>query len=74
MSEMLVLDHTGDTKTVWDANNPDDVNAAREQFNALKKKGYIAYRVKKKGAKGEIMRDFDPDAESMILSPPMAGG
>jgi len=74
MPEMMILDQTGDTKTVWDANNPDEVEVARTQFNALKKKGYLAYAVKKGGERGARMDTFDPAAESMILAPAMAGG
>ncbi len=73
-NEMALLDGTGDTKVIWDPKNADEVEAAEAQFNALKKKGFIAYTVNKKGDKGEIIRKFDPDAEKIILSPPLAGG
>lgn len=73
-NEMALLDGTGDTKVIWDPKNADEVEAAEMQFNALKKKGFIAYTVNKKGDKGEIIRKFDPDAEKIILSPPLAGG
>jgi len=73
-NEMALLDGTGDTKVIWDPKNADEVDAAKTQFNALRKKGFIAYTVNKKGDKGEIIREFDPDAEKIILSPPLAGG
>ena len=72
---MAALDATGDTKTIWDRTKPDEVEAARATFNTLKRKGYTGYRVKgSEGAKGEIMREFDPEAERMIMVPPMVGG
>ena len=74
VGELIVMDITGDTKTVWNADRPEEVEAAKAQFDSLKKKGYIAYKVDKKGEKGEIMREFDSKAESVILSPPMRGG
>lgn len=74
MSEMTVIDKTGDTKTVWDPANEDEVAVARASFNSLRNKGYLAYRVKEKGAKGSAITEFDPEAGSIILSPPMAGG
>ncbi len=74
LGEMAILDGTGDTKVIWDAHNPDEVAAAKAQFDTLKKKGFIAYTVNKKGDKGEVIREFDPDAEKIILSPPLAGG
>jgi hypothetical protein len=72
--ELAVMDHTGDTKTIWDSDNADEVEAARETFNALKKKGYMIYRVGKLGAKGEQMQKFDPEAEKMIAVPAVVGG
>lgn len=74
MPEMAVMDRTGDTKTIWDKNNPDEVEAARSTFNRLTKKGYVAYTVVGEGKKGSVIKDFDPDAEKIILSPPLAGG
>lgn len=73
--EMAVLDHTGDTKVIWDAERPDEVAVARDTFNNLKKKGYLAYTVEgKDGAKGKVISEFDPTAERLIMAPPMRGG
>lgn len=72
--ELVILDHTGDTKIIWDADKPEEVEAAREQFDKLRKKGYAAYSVDRKGEKGEVLRKFDPDAEKLILAPPTVGG
>lgn len=73
-SELIVMDHTGDTKTIWDADNADEVEVAREQFDRLREKGYSAFRVDKKGEKGAPMKEFDPTAEKMILIPMLRGG
>lgn len=72
--EMCVLDDTGDTKIIWDSDKPEEVAAARETFDKLKAKGYLAYSVDKKGEKGEVIRKFDPDAEKIILAPQTIGG
>ncbi len=74
MSEMRVMDHTGDTKIIWNSENKDETDAARETFNRLTKKGHKAYMVKKDGEKGEVITEFDPDAEKIILAPQMVGG
>ena len=75
MPEMSVLGMKGDTKIIWDADNEEEVANAKRTFNDLKKKGYYAYQVKGKDAhKGDIMQEFDPEAEKMILAPPMQGG
>lgn len=72
--ELVILDQTGDTKMIWDAEKPDEVAHARDTFEKFKKKGYAAYRVNKKGDQGEVLREFDPEAEKMILAPQMVGG
>jgi hypothetical protein len=65
----------GDLKIVWDPKIPSEVEHARSTFTkALKDKGMAAYRVKKGGEKAEVMREFDPDAEAMIVAPMIAGG
>lgn len=74
MGEMRVVDPTGDTKTIWNSDDPDEVAAARDQFDTLRGKGFIAYRVDDEGDKSAVLREFDPEAEKMILRPPMAGG
>lgn len=73
--EMRIIDRTGDTKIVWDRDAAPEVEHARQTFNDMKKKGYYAYAVTgKNGEKGELMQEFDPMAEKMILAPRMAGG
>ena len=72
--ELSVLDQTGDTKVAWDSENDDEIAAARRTFNDLRGKGYLAFRVNKQGDKGQEMREFDPEAEKIILAPQMRGG
>jgi hypothetical protein len=71
---MAVMDETGDTKLIWDEDNDVEVEAARSMFNSLKKKGYAGYSVNKKGDKGELLAEFDPAAERIIMAPQMKGG
>lgn len=69
------IDETGDTKVIWDRSKPVEVEAARETFNSLKKKGYLAYEVTgKDGTKGSVITEFNPDAERLIMAPRMVGG
>lgn len=75
MGELAVMDHTGDTKLMWDSDNETEVANARRTFDEMKKKGFTAYSVYgKDGAKGEQIREFDPKAEKIILVPQMQGG
>ncbi len=74
-AEMAVLDRTGDTKIIWSKDSPDEVANAKRTFDDLRKKGYAAFTVKgKDGEKGEQIREFDAQAERMILVPQMVGG
>lgn len=75
MGELRIMDRKkGDTKTVWDKNDEDQVEAAEAQFKELTEKGYLAYTVKKDGKPGKKMSKFDPNAEAVILAPPVVGG
>jgi hypothetical protein len=71
---MAIMDMTGDTKIMWDMSKKDEVEHAEKTFKKLKKKGYLAYSVKKNGDPGEVLHTFDPKIEKMILSPPVVGG
>ena len=74
MGELRAIDETGDTKLIWDNDNADEVEAAEETFNRLKKKGYHAFKVDKKGEQGGEMKKFDPSAEKLIMVPAMQAG
>lgn len=73
--QMHTLDRTGDQKVMWDADSEDEVDAARTTFRTLTGKGYLAYKAEgKKGERGQQIREFDPDAERIILVRPHQGG
>ena len=70
-----VMSHKGDTKYLWNKENPDEVSEAKEAFKRFKGRGYMAYKVSDKGDKtGEVLHEFDPTAERIIFSPPHKGG
>ena len=75
MGEIALLGRQGDIKTVWDKDKPEEVKAARKQFDDLRSKGYLAFEVVDKiGEKGRQIYDFNPNAEKIILAAPMQGG
>lgn len=74
MGLMKVMGTEGDTKLIWDSNRPAEVENAKRTFDDLKKKKYKAFKVKKSGEPGEMIDDFDPDAEKIIMAPPIQGG
>jgi len=72
--QMSTLDPSGDTTMNWDASLPDEVEPARAHFTAMRKKGYLAYRLDRDGNRGEVIREFNPEHERIMLTPPLAGG
>jgi len=64
----------GDTKLIWDKDNNTEVKAAKDMFKTLREKNFKAFAVKRSGEKGEILDEFDPDIEKIIMVPPMMGG
>lgn len=73
MNEMLVMDQTGHTRTLWDPADDDEINVAERIFNDLASKGYSAFSTKGDDM-GKRLRKFDPAAGSMIMVPPLQGG
>ena len=73
-SRLNVDVEAGDTKIIWDSENGEEVDAAKATFERLIKKGFGAFRVKKNGDPGEKMKEFDSDAEKIIMVAPMGGG
>lgn len=73
---MAELNETGDTKVMWDKDNPDEVAAAKATFDRLTKdRKFAAFLAKgPKGEQGERIREFDPTAERIILVPQYQGG
>jgi hypothetical protein len=75
VGELATMGRSGDTKLIWDAENADEVANARRTFDDLKKKGFSAFAVTgAKGSKGEMIREFDPAAERIIMVPALQGG
>lgn len=77
--ELAVLDRTGDVKLSWDTRNEDEVNAARKMFTRLKKAGHLAYKTSgnddtTQNRNREVIHEFDPTAERIVMSPAIQGG
>ncbi len=72
--EMRIMGPEGDQKIIWDAGKDIEVEAARDTFDKLTKKGYKAFKVAKKGEAGEMITKFDPALEKIILAAPISGG
>jgi len=71
---IVVLDHSGDTKHIWDRNSEAEVEEARSLFDRMIKRGMQAWSVTRKGDKDARITTFDPQAEKIIFSPALQGG
>lgn len=74
MGKLAVMDRSGDMKVEWSAGNEAEVDHARQTFDAMKKKGYAAFKTQGDGSRGEQIREFDASAESIVMAPAMQGG
>lgn len=75
MGTLAIIDSTGDTKIDWDANKPFEIEQARKKFNEALKGGGKAFRVNHFGDKTkDEIKEFDPDAEHIVIVKPLVGG
>jgi len=72
---LSIMDRThGDLKFTWGRDNDDEIDLARDQFDAAIEKGMVGYTVDTKGEKGRIVRRFDPELGAIICAPAVSGG
>ena len=74
MGEIRVPMGSRDERIIWDPNKKEEVKSAQDQFDRMINEGYFAFSVKNGGEKMLAILEFDPDAEVIILGPPMVGG
>lgn len=74
MGTMHELNKTGDTKTMWDPRNSEEVENARRTFDDLMSRGFSIFNVDSAGGKGVRMTKFDPKAGKLIAVPAIVGG
>jgi hypothetical protein len=64
------LNHEGDIKFTWNRKNAKECEAAHEQFDAMKAKGFLIFKVKTFGRKGDAVKTFDPKAGAYVYTAP----
>jgi hypothetical protein len=66
----------GDITTEWDPSSTTEVNLAREAFAKAKSQGYFAYAVKLVDGEpvNEELKEFDPEATKIVMTPQLVGG
>jgi hypothetical protein len=73
MATQIVMDHTGDTRHQFDAEDAKALAAAERRFTALKSAGFTA-AIRTASGETEVARAFDPTAEETLFFPRLVGG
>jgi hypothetical protein len=73
MATQIIMDHNGDTRHNFDANDAKTLLEAERRFKALTGDGFTAAT---RTASGEpvVTRAFDPTAEETLFFPRLVGG
>lgn len=72
---MHELCRRGDVPIMWNKDNPEEVALAREAFRNAKRAGFTIYRSEgKDGHRGQVVTEFDPKDQRLIMVRPHAGG
>ena len=74
MGTIHSMNRAGDSQFSWDPTVPAEVKHARGIFDEAIRQGFPVFRVRGRGAKGERLHDFEPEAERLIVVPAMMGG
>lgn len=64
------LNHEGDTKYTWNSKNEAECEAAKEHFESLRKKGFLAFKINMIGFKGKKTEEFSNKDGGYIFKAP----
>jgi hypothetical protein len=73
MATQIVMDHTGDTRHYFDADDTQALLKAEERFKALTSGGFTA-SVRDAAGNAIVTRSFDPTANETLFYPRLVGG
>jgi len=73
MAMQIVMDHTGDTRHVFNNDDVQDLAKAERRFNELTWAGFTA-AVRTASREVVKIRSFDPTAEETLFYPRLVGG
>jgi hypothetical protein len=73
MPVLIVMDHRGDTRHYFDANDAEALTKAEARFKELTGEGFVAAV---RTAPGQVSKvgKFDPTAEETVFFPRLVGG
>jgi hypothetical protein len=73
MATQIVMDHSGDTRHDFDANDAKALLKAEERFNQLTGAGFTA-ATRNPSGEPVVTRKFDSTAEETLFFPRLVGG
>ena len=73
MATQIVMDHNGDTRHNFDANDAKALLKAEKRFKELTGAGFTA-AIRTVSGEPIVRRTFDPTAEETLLFPRLVGG
>jgi len=73
MATQIVMDHTGDTRHQFDADDIKALAAAERRFKELTFAGFTA-AVRTGSGETKVARRFDPTADETLFYPRLVGG
>jgi hypothetical protein len=74
MGTLTVLGSRGDTQVRWDQTSEASVNKARKAFERYLASRFLAFSTPPSGGDATLIREFDADADEIILTRPLIGG
>jgi hypothetical protein len=73
MATLIVMDHAGDSRHYFDAEDSEGLRQAEERFKELTHSGFTA-AVRSAPGEVKIARTFDPTADETLFYPRLVGG
>jgi hypothetical protein len=73
MATQIVMDHSGDSRHHFDANDLKALAEAERRFKVLTGDGFTA-AVRQANGGVSLLRSFDPGAEETVFFPRLVGG
>jgi hypothetical protein len=73
MATQIIMDHNGDTRHSFDANDAEALLKAERRFKALAGNGFTA-AIRNAAGEPVVIRMFDPTAEETLFFPRLVGG
>lgn len=68
MALLTIVNGQGHTTLEYDTTKTDELDEARVKFDEMVSKGYLSF------TDGDLTTEFNPKAELITMTPPVAGG